>query len=148
MVQLSKGTWVVVADAEKALLMENVTDHDDPNFRIISRTDSPAQDTYSDRPGRHADTGHNHKSGLAEHDWHALARDKFAKSLADLLYRYAHKGKFSQLVIAAAPDLLGALRGELHSEVSGKVIAEIPKTLTNHPPRKLEALIKSELDAR
>ena len=148
MEKLSNGTWIVVADAEKALLMENVTDHDNPNFNIISRTDSPVPDEYSDRPGRHADTGAHQKSALSENDWHALARDKFAKDLASLLYGFAHQGRYSRLVIAAAPDLLGALRGELHKEVSDKVIAEIPKTLTNHTPRKLEALIKSELDGR
>ena len=51
MAELSNGTWIVVADAEKALLMENVTDHDDPNFRIISRTDSPVPDEYDRASG-------------------------------------------------------------------------------------------------
>jgi protein required for attachment to host cells len=35
----------------------------------------------------------------------------------------------------------------MHQEVSDKVIAEIPKTLTNHPIDKIEDMIKQELAA-
>lgn len=147
MTQLTNGTWIVVADSEKALLMRNVTDHQDPNFEIIRREDGDGPDGGSDRPGRRSDGGPNQMSAMEETDWHALARDRFAKDLSDLLYGYAHKGRFDRLVIVASPQVLGALRGDLHKEVSDRVVAEIPKTLTNHPVRELEKLIKADLDA-
>ncbi|MFC3118959.1 host attachment protein [Jhaorihella thermophila] len=50
-------------------------------------------------------------------------------------------------MIAAAPDVLGALRDELHKEVAERVVAEIPKTLTNHPVDQLEKVVKAELEA-
>ncbi|MGV6849874.1 MAG: host attachment family protein [Marinibacterium sp.] len=147
MTRLDNGTWIVVADAEKALLMENVTDHADPNFRIIRREDNAeAHVAFSDRPGRRPDPGPSQMSAVEEDDWHDLSRDRFARDLAELLYARAHKGDFSRLVIAAAPDVLGTLRKELHPEVANRIVAEIPKTLTNHPVRSLERLIKAELD--
>ncbi len=147
MTQLTNGTWIVVADSEKALLMRNVTDHQDPNFEIIGREDGDETGSGSDRPGRRSDSGPSQSSAMEETDWHALARDRFAKDLSDLLYGFANKGRFDRLVIVASPQVLGALRGDLHKVVADRVVAEIPKTLTNHPVRELEKLIKADLDA-
>ncbi|MGD9864317.1 MAG: host attachment family protein [Pseudodonghicola sp.] len=148
MPELTNGTWIVVADSEKALLMRNLTDHADPNFEVIAREEQPEVPENADRPGRRADVGPGQMSAMEGTDWHELARDRFAKDLADILYRYAHKGAYDRLVIAAAPQLLGLLRDELHPEVQSKVVAEIDKNLANHTVRDLERLIKADLDAR
>lgn len=148
MPELTNGTWIVVADSEKALLMRNLTDHADPNFEVIAREEQPEVPENADRPGRRADVGPGQMSAMEGADWHELARDRFAKDLADILYRYAHKGAYDRLVIAAAPQLLGLLRDELHPEVQSKVVAEIDKNLANHTVRDLEQLIKADLDAR
>lgn len=148
MTKLTNGTWIVVADSEKALLLQNVTDHQDPNFEIIAREDQEPPAMDADRAGRRPDSGPNQMSAMEQTDFHALARDRFARDLAELLYRHALKGRFDRLVIVASPQVLGALRGELHPVVADKVVAEVPKTLTNLPLRKLEQLIKAELDAQ
>ncbi|MDF1715101.1 MAG: host attachment family protein [Antarcticimicrobium sp.] len=147
MAKLTNGTWIVVADSEKALLMRNLTDHADPNFEVISREEQPEVADNADRPGRRADTGPGQSSAMEQSDWHVLARDRFAKDLAGILYGHAHKGAYAHLVIAAAPDLLGKLRDELHPEVKSRVVAEIPKNMANHTIRDLERLIKADLDA-
>jgi len=147
MADLTNGTWIVVADSEKALLMRNLTDHADPNFEVISREEQPEVPDNADRPGRRPDTGVGQSSAMEQSDWHVLARDRFAKELADILYAHAHKGAYTHLVIAAAPEVLGKLREELHPEVKARVVAEIPKNLANHTIRDLERLIKSGLDA-
>ena len=46
MTHLDHGTWVVVTDSEKALFLENVTDHSDPNLDVFDET---TQDNPSDR---------------------------------------------------------------------------------------------------
>lgn len=147
MSKLIKGTWVVVADSEKALLMRNLTGHANPDFEVVAREVQPKVADNADRPGRRADPGAGQSSAMEQTNWHDLARDRFAKELAGILYGHAHKGAYSQLVIAAAPDLLGKLRDALHPEVKAKIVAEIPKNLTNHTVRDLERLIKAELDA-
>lgn len=150
MTKLEQGTWVVVTDSEKALFLRNLTDHADPNLDVF---DEDAQENPSDReqsanrPGRMHDGGPSQKSALDDTDWHELAKERFAADLAEKLYSEAHKGSFKKLVIVASPQVLGVLRDEMHKEVADKIIAEVPKTLTNHPIRKIEALVKKELEA-
>jgi protein required for attachment to host cells len=150
MPKLGQGTWVVVADSEKVLFLRNLTDQQDPNFEV---TDVEAQDNPSDReqsanrPGRMHDGGPGHKSAMDDTDWHELAKERFAKDLADMLYADAHKGAFEKLVLVASPQVLGVLREEMHQEVASKVVAEISKTLTNHTVNDIEKIVKAELDA-
>ncbi|MGR3804947.1 host attachment family protein [Marinibacterium profundimaris] len=150
MTRIKHGTWVVVTDSEKALFLKNLTDHDNPNLDVF---DEEEQENPSDReqsanrPGRMNDTGVNQRSAMDDTDWHELAKERFAKDLSDKLYALAHKGAFDRLILVASPQVLGALRDDLHKEVADRVIAEIPKTLTNHPIDKIESIIKAELEA-
>ncbi|MBM1817821.1 host attachment family protein [Pseudosulfitobacter pseudonitzschiae] len=150
MAKLEKDTWIVVTDSEKALFMRNLTDLQDPNFEV---TDTEQQDNPSDReqsanrPGRMQDGGVNQRSALDDTDWHELAKERFAKDLSDMLYKEAHAGHFKKLVIVASPKVLGILREEMHSEVTDKIVAEIPKTLTNHSVSEIEKIVKHELEA-
>jgi len=150
MSKLKNGTWVVVTDSEKALFLRNLTDHDNPNLDVF---DEDEQENPSDReqsanrPGRMNDTGVQQRSAMDDTDWHELAKERFAADLAEKLEEEAHKGSFKHLVIVASPQVLGVLREEMHKEVADKVVAEVPKTLTNHPVREIEKLVKRELDA-
>ncbi|MGR3502991.1 host attachment family protein [Pseudaestuariivita sp.] len=150
MARLKNDTLIVVADSEKALFLRNLTDHADPNFDV---TDTHAEENPSDieqsanRPGRMPDTGAGQRSALDDTDWHELQKERFAKDLADRLYKDAHAGGFDRLVLVASPQVLGVLRDEMHKEVADRVVAEVPKTLTNHPVDEIEDLVKRELDA-
>lgn len=148
MTDLTHGTWVVIADGEKALFLENRTDAEDPFlqvFRVDEQDNPPTAEQGTDRPGRMPDTGMGQRSAVQEVDWHRLAKERFADDLADTLYAQAHKGRFDRLVICAAPRVLGDLRDKLHPEVAGRVVAEIPKTLTNHPLDEVERVLRAEL---
>ncbi|GGG64732.1 host attachment protein [Salipiger pallidus] len=149
MTELKQDTWVVVTDSEKALFLRNLTDHENPNLEVV---DEEQQENPSDReqganrPGRMHDGGVGHRSAVADTDWHELQKERFAADLAEKLYEEAHKGAFKELVLVASPKVLGDLRAELHKEVSDKIVAEVPKTLTNHPVNKIEELVKRELE--
>ncbi|MBS1303543.1 host attachment family protein [Loktanella sp. SALINAS62] len=150
MTKIKNGTWVVVADGEKALFLENVTDGDDPNLEVIRKEeqDNPKDiDQSANRPGRVGQSVGEGKSAYDDTDWHELAKDRFAADLADMLYERAHKGKFEEIVLVASPSVLGELRGKLHQEVSDKVVGEISKTLTNHTVRDIEKIVKADLAA-
>ena len=150
MAQLKEGTWVVVTDSEKALFLRNVTDHENPYFEVISKEEqeNPSdREQGANRPGRMHDNGVQQRSAVADTDWHELQKERFAADLSDILYARAHKGEFDELVIVASPQVLGNLRHDLHKEVSDRIVAEVPKTLTNHPIDKIEKLVKDELDA-
>ncbi len=148
MTKLKAKTWVLVADGEKALFLENETDHENPHLTVVRKKEQDNPSDYeqsANRPGRMNDGGPGHKSALDDTDWHELAKDRFASDLADLLYGHAHKGNFDEIILVAAPSVLGELRSQLHQEVSDKVTAEIPKTLTNHPLDEIEKIVKASL---
>ena len=150
MTELTGDSWVVVADGEKALFLRNVTDAEDPHLVVVQKEtqeNPPTRDQGTDSPGRGHDSGPNQRSAFDETDWHQLAKDRFAHDLADLLYKRAHAGAFERLVIVAAPSVLGELRPALHKEVAARVIATIPKTLTNHALDEVEAILRTELAA-
>tara|TARA_R100000322_G_scaffold1819_8_gene1889 strand:- start:5847 stop:6302 length:456 start_codon:yes stop_codon:yes gene_type:complete len=148
--QIENGTWVLVADSEKALFLENVADGENPHL-IVTREEeqeNPSDHEQSaNRPGRMNDTGVQQRSSLDDTDWHELAKERFASDLADILYKKAHKGAFDKIVIACPPQLLGDLRHELHKEVESRVVGEVKKLLTNHPLDEMEKILKEELEA-
>ena len=147
-IRLDTGTWIVVADGEKALFLENAGDAQDYNFqirRIEEHENPPNRDQTASAPGRRSDGVSGHKSSMEETDWHQLEKDRFARELADILYLQAHRGRFDRLVIVAGPHVLGEMRGHLHKEVRDKVIAEIPKTLTGQPLDAIERSVRADL---
>jgi len=151
MATLTKGTWVLIADGEKALFLRNDLDAINPDLNVVrlESQDNPAsKEQGTHPPGRRADTGAGQRSAMEDTDWHALAKHRFADDMADLLYKYAHKGAFERIVLVAPSRVLGELRHKLHKAVSARVVAEQPKDLTNHPLDKVEKMLKAELDPR
>lgn len=155
MTDLANGTWVLVADGEKALFLENVTDGEDPHFKVrrLEEQDNPSDRAQSaNRPGRMQEgrPGNQNagpRSAFDDTDWHKLAKDRFAVDLSDILYRLVHRGEFEHIVLVASPGVLGELRRTLHKEVAARVVGEVPKTLTNHSLDDIEKIVKTEVAA-
>jgi protein required for attachment to host cells len=147
--RLARGTWVLIADGEKALVLENQTDHENPYLTVLTKEEQenpPDRDQSANQRGRFNDGPSVQRSAVEDTDWHQLAKDRFADDLNDLLYKRAHQGAFSQLVIVASPGVLGQLRSKMHQEVGNRVIAEVPKTLTNHGLDDIEKIVRDELE--
>ena len=145
--QLKPQTWVVIANGEKALFMVNKGDAEHPHldvFREEEQDNPPNREQAANRPGRFNDGPSVHRSAVADTDWHQLAKDRFAKDLADILYKQAHANKFDALVIAADPSTLGELRKQMHQAVTERIVAEFDKDLTNHPIDKIEQMLAWE----
>ncbi len=148
--RLTKGTWVLIADGEKALVLENQTDHEDPFLTVLTKEEQenpPDREQSANRRGRFNDGSGVHRSAVEDTDWHQLAKDRFADDLAEMLYKRAHRNAFSEIVIVAAPGVLGELRRKMHQEVRSRVIGEVPKTLTNHGLDDIERIVRDELEA-
>ena len=145
---LKTGPWVLIADGEKALFLENIGDEQDMHLKVIRKEEQDNPETSeqgTDRPGRFNDGPSVSRSAVQETDWHALEKHRFAKDLAQMLYKKAHANKFERIVIVAAPQVLGDLRDEIHDEVRSRVIGEIDKTLTNEPIDDIERLLAAEM---
>lgn len=146
-VRLKHGTWVVVADGEKALFLKNRGDALYPDLDVVRevREDNPpTREQGTDRPGRFNDGPSAHRSAVSETDWHRITKERFADEIADRLYAMAHRGEFKEIVLVAPPVVLGELRKKLHSEVSDRIVAEVTKTLTNHAIGDIEDILAGE----
>lgn len=146
---LTQGTWVLIADGEKALFLENAVDAQDPDLNVVrlEAQDNPSdREQSANRPGRMPDPGPGQRSALDDTDWHLLAKERFARDLADILYAKAHAGAFERIVLVAPPKTLGELRDALHKEVRDRVVGELAKDFTNHPLDEVETLLKREFD--
>jgi protein required for attachment to host cells len=95
-ITLNNNGWLVIADGEKALFLRNDGDEKFPNltvFREMEHENPATREQAADRPGRLNDGGGSHRSAVQETDWHRIEKERFAKELAELLYKHAHKGK-------------------------------------------------------
>ncbi|TIP54953.1 MAG: host attachment protein [Mesorhizobium sp.] len=143
--KLKRGLWVVVADGEKALFLENRGDTQYPDLQVVQEMEqeNPAtREQGSDRPGRYSDGPSVHRSAVEDTDWHRLGKERFADEVAERLYKLAHRGAFKEMVLIAPPQVLGDMRRKLHKEVAEKITVEIPKTLTNHTIDDIENLLE------
>ena len=142
--KLEHGAWVVVADGEKVLLLQNAGDGAYPDLRVVEheRSETPsAREMSSDRAGRRQDAGRQvsggvrawGRSAMEETDWHRVAEARFAEHVAALLRERAAAGCFRHLVVVADPRTLGALRAAYGDALASVVVTEIDKDLTNLP---------------
>jgi protein required for attachment to host cells len=162
--KLSHGAWVFVGDGRKALFLINEGEREipqsaPPGGRGATRTrllmnsfgaGSNITDDICHRPSvpffvtSIRCCGGGIRSAVEETDWHELEKERFAASIADRINRAALTNAFDQIVIVAPPKILGELRREFAKETEAKIVAEIPKDLTNHTILQIERLLTAE----
>jgi len=150
MVFLKSGAWALIADGRKALFLRNSGDTKAYDLRVVwHRTmENPANhEQGSGRPDRANPGPGGRKSAIEPTDWHQMAEDRFALEVAGILNKAHADGAFEEVVIVAPPAALGELRDHLSAKAAGAVIAQIAKTLTDHPIDKIEKILKSDLDS-
>ena len=143
-IRLDADALVFVGDGEKALFLRNKGDALYPNLvveQVLEQENPASREQGTDQPGRlNRGRPSNNKSAVEPTDWHQLAKDRFARDVADALYKAAHQNKFERLVVVAPPATLGELRKAFHKEVSGRIVAEVDKSLTSHPVYEIEKI--------
>lgn len=143
-IRIPHDAWVLVGDGEKALFFRNTGESFKPNLeviRVLEHENPPQREQGTDAPGRQTDGLGPHSSAMENTDWHVLEKERFAKTLAERLYKAAHRNEFRELVLVAPPTTLGALRKSLHQEVTSRISAEVDKTLTGHSVPEIEKIL-------
>ena len=154
--QLEQGTWVVVADGEKYLLLRNIGDEKFMNLEVVDHERSrhpPAHEMATDRPGRQQDATRQMPAGggveawgrsaMEETDWHRVGEARFAEHVAEILGEREAAGAFERILVVADARTLGVLRQSLGDAVRARVVAEMTRDLTNLPLARIEASIKA-----
>ena len=140
---LSHGTWVLILDGEKYLLLQNEGDRSALSLRVLQHAEidnPPTRDQGTEKPGRMPAAGAG-RSAVEQTDWHTLEKESFAHDVADRLRRWALADRFSQIVICADPRTLGTIRHNYHAEGSRRIVAELDKDLTGLPIDEMEKVI-------
>ena len=141
---ISKGGWVVVADGEKALILENKGEKFNPRLGVlqkVQRTVNSDGEQFSDRPGRFSDGPSDHRSSVEQTDLHDRNKQQFARELANLLNSKAVSKKFDELIVVAPSNILHALRDGLEGAAVSSIVGELGKDLTNHPVDKIRDIV-------
>jgi len=140
----AKTTWILVANGAQAKVFE----HTGPGkgLRIIDELQFEqeplqAREIMADRPGNSIGSQGARNSGGVEYssDPVAVRERRFVENVAAELEKHVQKDAFDQLIVAAAPTALGNLRSVYSKAMKDKIMAELPKDLTNLPTPKLEA---------
>lgn len=110
---------VVIADGESARFFRNTA----KDGTLALKADGTLHPTNLDGEGpsgKMSRTTPKHETDEAT----------FIKQLATDLYRRAHKGDYTALVLVADKHSLGQIRPLLHKEVQSRIVAEHGKALT------------------
>jgi protein required for attachment to host cells len=134
-------SWILVCDAAKALLFQNVGDAQALNLKAAEvrlEPHPPTRDLGSDRPGRAFDSGDGSPSAMENTDWHNAAEADFLRGLAGRLDELVRKHGVKHLIVVAPPKALGILRQHFTPAVRDVLSAEIPKDLVKLPTIEIE----------
>lgn len=137
-------TWILVGDGRKALMLRNAGTPQEPSLEVLDvlRDDNPptrAQGT--ERPGRVMQSANARRSAVQQTDWHEIAEEKFAATIAARLNAAAQQKQFDQIVLVAPPQTLAALRKQLDGKTQSLVLAEVDKDFTKHPLPEIARLL-------
>lgn len=135
------GMLIVIADGEHArflhldlmrtLRTERVLDSAAAHHRASALgTDAPGAAFHSYSSTRHA---------LApRHDSQVLEKQKFAHTVAIELNMAAARNEFQELVLVAPAHILAAIRNDLHSPATGRIVGTLDKDLIRTPDSDLQ----------
>lgn len=141
-----KKTWVVVANGDTARLFEMAT-----RFAPLVPLDdhvwtAPEINEYADTQGMsHSSVGPSQRRMSPRTEPEAQSLDTFARLISYRLSAALSQGDFEQLVIAAAPRLMGFLREHLEPAVMATIWLEIDKDFTQLPLEKFSKAIEPHL---
>lgn len=134
---IAHDTWILVGDGRKALMLKNDGTPQKPSLNVIDvlkdGANPPTNAQGADRPGRVMQSTIGTRSAVEQTDWHEIAEERFAATVAGKINDAAKSNRFEKLVLVAPPSTLAALRKNLDATAAKRVVAEVDKDLTKHP---------------
>lgn len=141
-----KKTWVIVANGDTARLFDMAA-----RFApLVPLQDhvwtAPEINEYADSQGMsHSSVGPSQRRMTPRTEPDAQALEAFARLISVRLAKALSEGKFEQLVIAAAPRLMGFLRDQLDPAVKETIWLEIDKDFAQLPLDKFRRAVEPHL---
>jgi protein required for attachment to host cells len=127
---LPTDTIVAVADGEKLHLFRN--HGTETEMSLVAAADQDVE-SVAGMGGSNSSAGNPDESRVEEAG--------FATGIVDMLNKRVLAGKFSNIVIIAAPKTLGEMRKHYHKKLEEALLGEIAKDLTGHSIADIEKSI-------
>lgn len=139
-------TWILVANQAEAqiysskqlpgelTLVKTLTNEEGAAHARDLISDAPGRTYNRTGPGRH---GVESDTGVKEE-----GRRRFVKEMIELLENTHLKGGFNQLVILAAPAVLGVIRKALSGGLARTVVKEVPKDVIGQSMDKIQGQLQ------
>ena len=142
--KIEHGTWIVVCDGRKALILENAGDTKVPNFRMREtheHADEPTHALGTAPPGRTFQSMGYRRGAVTQTDWHDQAERSFLHALAKRLDTALAEGRVRKLIMVASPRALGMIRETYSAALRHAINREIAKDLVKSPIHEIEQAI-------
>lgn len=145
--KLKTGTWVVVADGGRGMILVNDGTAVDPQLRVLRSFahDNPkTSDQGRDAPARIFESTGSRRSAAEAPDLHQRAEDAFVAGIMGDLGKEGRAGAFEHAIIVAPPVALGEMRKSVSKDLAPRIVAWIDKDLTKEPVAAItKALVKA-----
>lgn len=146
--KLKTGSWVVVADGGRGLILVNEGTALEPELRV-ERTyelDNPkTSEQGRDKPSRTFESTGTRRSSAEVPDLHQRAEDDFVTGIIGDLETAAAAGKFEHAIIIAPPAALGEMRKAAGKDLAARISAWIGKDLTKAPVADITSAVVKAL---
>src|SRR5438445_11528888 len=144
-------TWIVLADSAIARVYEPLAGRRD--WTLIAELTHPqsrAKESELGRgkPGRVKQSAGSRAALEPPTPRKEVEMEKFARQIAKTLDDALVRKAYDRLVLAAAPEFLGVLRGVLSERVEGGIAATIEKDYLHLDPPEARERLEQQLEAR
>ncbi|MCP4998681.1 MAG: host attachment protein [Hyphomicrobiales bacterium] len=132
-----RKTWILIADSTGARIVE----HRGPGSGLSALPDkiwqaSPSSE-FTDRPGRTFSRMGSSRHKLEARNKALIEQEKFATKIVSDLIDCLQKELFNDIILCAAPSMLGSLRKQMAGPLKSTLRAEIAKDLKDVPLQEL-----------
>ncbi len=143
-------TWVLIADAGRARVLENLGPGKglSPVDGLASESNLPSttNEIVADRQGRSFESSSSTRHPMEPRtDPRQQMKRGYLEMLADQLDEKLQAGAFDRLVVVAPPQALGMLRAAFTDRVKAAVSSELAKDLTKTPDHDLGSHLADHL---
>jgi protein required for attachment to host cells len=147
--KLKTGTWVIVADGGRGMLLVNLGTAARPELkaRQVWDLNNPRTSVQGqDRPPRAFSPAGTHRAAHEPADIHAENEDRFIDGIVESLDEDAANSLFRQIAVFAPPGALSRFRKSDSDDLTRRVIAWIDKDLTRLPVPEITAAVVKALE--
>jgi protein required for attachment to host cells len=150
---MTASIWGLAIDGSRARILRDLEEKahgqplpDELGLEVHPR---PLSEIMADRPGRgHASVGAARSAMEYTSDPVREAERAFCEEVLWLLGTHLRRGDFDQLVVAAAPRMLGHLRDRRSDDIAAATVAEIAKDYTHLTAADLRARLREHVPSR